>query len=716
MSKIFVFLYIALFLVLGTGDLICQEVVSFEADTAEINNLRQRIDAHPSNDTLLLALGNIYLKHMAWNDAERWLKECVSVNPDNAIAQNNLGYSYFRQGESPIIPIEKIKKLFKVDNYSKAERHFKQAIELDDNYLEAYYNLGINYLAKDETNDYESATVTFQKLLNKDPSYRDADYHLGESYRFRGEYGDAEKVYRELIEKNRFTGKTNIRLSEVLMELDRKEEAVIHFYQGILNLEDRDLYDEIYKAMRVLLEPEEIEKIESAPFEEEKKLVVRFWKEKDPTPTTTLNERYNTHFDRVKYARETYPALIPPYYDDRGRIYVKYGEPDNKYTSKMYSERIKWNESWTYEQSLGEGMVFDFVKEGHSYLEVQSLEDAAMPGEEPLAVAINLYTERASLSPSYQKLVLGGDPNNRLIDYRAKRNHAIMNAPAEVFNFSLKGNPLPFFYNFARFKESNNKIRTEVYLGVPNQNLTFKETNKGYVESNLHYIIMIQDTMFDDVKWIKKDYPLRGASLLSVQEGMIINQENISLPPGAYRLVIRIDNPEGDARMVYTHPFTTEEMVSQDLLLSDIEMASSITADGGEGEGAFYKNGLKIIPYPYNILKITNPISVYFDVYNLSYGVSGDTRYTVTYEFKMTERKRRFLGKALNAIGSIFSRGDKSLVSSSYTNSGSDRNTHEYLTFDLYRFTEGLAELKITIKDLNTEREASRVVPFSLVQ
>jgi GWxTD domain-containing protein len=55
-----------------------------------------------------------------------------------------------------------------------------------------------------------------------------------------------------------------------------------------------------------------------------------FWIEKDPTPTTEINERLLEHWDRIAYARAHFTKASNTAYgtDDRGLIYVKFGKPD----------------------------------------------------------------------------------------------------------------------------------------------------------------------------------------------------------------------------------------------------------------------------------------------------------------------------------------------------------------------------------------------------
>lgn len=57
-----------------------------------------------------------------------------------------------------------------------------------------------------------------------------------------------------------------------------------------------------------------------------------FWIAKDPTPSTPLNERLIEHWQRIAHARQHFKKSISTIYDtdDRGTIYVKYGQPDRQ--------------------------------------------------------------------------------------------------------------------------------------------------------------------------------------------------------------------------------------------------------------------------------------------------------------------------------------------------------------------------------------------------
>ena len=69
-------------------------------------------------------------------------------------------------------------------------------------------------------------------------------------------------------------------------------------------------------------------------FEEENPLVYKklhsFWQQLNPTPSTRYNERLIEHWERIAYARKHFDRRDDPPYgtDDRGMVYIKYGEPD----------------------------------------------------------------------------------------------------------------------------------------------------------------------------------------------------------------------------------------------------------------------------------------------------------------------------------------------------------------------------------------------------
>jgi GWxTD domain-containing protein len=62
--------------------------------------------------------------------------------------------------------------------------------------------------------------------------------------------------------------------------------------------------------------------------EEREQFIGEFWRLRDPDPDTDENEYREAYYERLAYANEHFSSGIPGYKTDRGRIYLKYGKPD----------------------------------------------------------------------------------------------------------------------------------------------------------------------------------------------------------------------------------------------------------------------------------------------------------------------------------------------------------------------------------------------------
>jgi GWxTD domain-containing protein len=62
--------------------------------------------------------------------------------------------------------------------------------------------------------------------------------------------------------------------------------------------------------------------------EEREQFIAIFWSHRDPDPDTEENEYREGYYERVKYVNEHFSSGIPGVKTDRGRIYLKFGKPD----------------------------------------------------------------------------------------------------------------------------------------------------------------------------------------------------------------------------------------------------------------------------------------------------------------------------------------------------------------------------------------------------
>src|SRR6185295_4781051 len=62
--------------------------------------------------------------------------------------------------------------------------------------------------------------------------------------------------------------------------------------------------------------------------DEREKFIEDFWRARDPDPDTEENEFKQEFFERVAYTNEHFSSGKPGRLTDRGRIYIKFGKPD----------------------------------------------------------------------------------------------------------------------------------------------------------------------------------------------------------------------------------------------------------------------------------------------------------------------------------------------------------------------------------------------------
>lgn len=93
--------------------------------------------------------------------------------------------------------------------------------------------------------------------------------------------------------------------------------------------------------------PSEIAQLKLADKEMRDSLWQGFWNQYDPTPNTANNERESEYFSRIVYAEEHFSFGDKGWRSDRGKIYVKYGPPD-EIQSRPYELSSRPYEVWLY--------------------------------------------------------------------------------------------------------------------------------------------------------------------------------------------------------------------------------------------------------------------------------------------------------------------------------------------------------------------------------
>jgi len=184
----------------------------------------------------------------------------------------------------------------------------------------------------------------FSPILLKSQTTKDY-YNLGQTERESGYFSIALEIWLEAKNEMEKSGIVDPRIGIAFIELATENENIVLYekatemylwaFSGTSLLEYIDTITEEVERIKPLLEDDEKKVWDTLLKDNDPgilSVIRKFWIKKDLTPATPLNERLTEHWERIAYARQNFKrSKRSPYgTDDRGTIYVQFGEPDRK--------------------------------------------------------------------------------------------------------------------------------------------------------------------------------------------------------------------------------------------------------------------------------------------------------------------------------------------------------------------------------------------------
>jgi len=90
----------------------------------------------------------------------------------------------------------------------------------------------------------------------------------------------------------------------------------------------KENFSSLLSLLSIVAERDELAGLENAPPEERESMWYAFWKERDPTRTTGVNEGLSEFLRRVRHAVGTFSRKRPGWETDMGRVFIRNGDPD----------------------------------------------------------------------------------------------------------------------------------------------------------------------------------------------------------------------------------------------------------------------------------------------------------------------------------------------------------------------------------------------------
>lgn len=528
------------------------------------------------------------------------------------------------------------------------------------------------------------------------------------------------------------------------IEMDSADEATFRRefeYPFLLLLNENQ--KEIYKNINALIE--------------RKTFIERFWKARNPNPILPENDWLMVYINRCIYAKKHYSSSEPPYLDDRGKYYIKYGKPSHwhkdvggsrsvrffrdravyQFLSHLYSGfppnkyyEVYPNESWIY-RNLGQDFVIYFVKIGAVFEEENSLIKALSTGlsKNKAWYWNDLIRDRAHLSPSltsaannllqieneiYTSVHLGQmvgmdktnivTPHTRILEQRYIHEAEIFmyrkDSPVSTYDPVNAVDELKFFNDIAQFRGSHDSTKVEILFLSPLKNNVFRSRSLSMQDPiGVEFQCLVRDSIYTPIVQMK-DTP-----------AFLMNSYELAGLPNAFGTLAFLAYPQkGDltlqvkemkeGRIGFSRqPFVIRDFRGNELMISDIQFFTKVT-DTNQLQilPVLEKQTITVAPYPYREIRKSIPVFCYFEIYNIiAAGIT--TEYEIT--LKVTTDESR--GGLFRGISKMITGKKEHSISLSHTRSVIGENAEELVAVDFSNLANGGFLFAITVTEPTNE-------------
>ena len=402
--------------------------------------------------------------------------------------------------------------------------------------------------------------------------------------------------------------------------------------------------------------------------EEREQFVEQFWLRRDPTPDTVENEYKEEHYRRIAYANEHFASGIPGWRTDRGRIYIRFGPPDeiDSHPSGGSWERPAAEgggttstypfEQWRYRHlaAIGEDIIVEFVDttmSGEYRMTIDPCEKDALtnvPGAGPtMAEQLGLSTRLArfqNTDGTHCGAPLGARPESYNPFTRLELEAKLDKPPGIKFrdleaavSSRVTYNVLPMRVRVDYLRVTDFSVLTNVTLQFETRDLQFQSKDgleKAVVKlaGRIYTLSRRPVTMFEHALEIADSRTAAQKSLY---------QESVPLAPGRYKLEILAKDTASGSMTRYEAAldvprYDDEKLDTSSLILADaIERLPAKSA----GAGMFSIGDTKVRPRIDRQFAQSETMGIYMQVYNLGHGDDAGGRITYQIEKAGTKEK-----------------------------------------------------------------------------
>ncbi len=497
-----------------------------------------------------------------------------------------------------------------------------------------------------------------------------AQLFLGETYARQSFFQTAEEIFADLQESPHVRVPALLALARLYFQRQDPERGSAAMHEAIASVSSVADALLLFDNIKTIVSP-----AERAEFERIKDLdsyrafFEVFWTKRDPMPAAPYNARAAEHFRRLRLAESHYlfhgyrtwyrspftadASLFPPTYalgsefDDRGIVFLRHGEPDD-YT-------IGEAQSWLYQDSL---MVFHFA-----------------PTCVRAICSVSRHFVPIPRGPTWSSKLVGRDA------LEAERKSAVYltaGLTTDRHRWPERTKVLDIPHVAASFRGRDGRTLVEVYYRVPVDELgpaLGAEADTVHVETGM---------TVHDVAWQRMGMYRQTKRLA----GPYVGRFQADLPQEAFHFALHVRSLQTQHVGAHRFDYLPRSFEGAGLKLSDILLADSVL-DLSDGPGRA-RDDVLLHVNPSAEFLTSDPVFVYFEIYDLARHQAGGGRYSVSYSIRSLRDE------------------EDAVTLSAEEQLASERSAVEYVAIDVTDVPAGSYELVVTVRDAVSGAEAEQ--------
>ena len=670
-------------------------------------------------------LGELTGSDRRYEDAAGEFEWAAELAPGWAYAWYGLGLAELAVGEHAVVAIENLRQQLGKDHLSKAAVAFGRAVQADPSFARATIDLANTALEQRIRPRLDVALNAVRLAAATEAGVR-PDVQLARG-RVERELGEADSALAAFGAYLRVGGDSALGL----LELARTQFFARRTPAG------RGTY---YAAARLIAGPPALTLLradltwaataeELAAFDslrgaaERAAWLERFWERRDLAEARDAGERLAEHYRRWFYAKRNFRLVsrhrhydITEVYrpdqrefDDRGVIYLRHGDPDERARFICPNDReCAPNESWLYRQ-VGGDLTFHFAARDdvQDYKLVESLADvlgfsravrAAGGGDSVIA---GLYASRGRFGDVYRRVGDGAGTAGSLLarERHASRKSVAAGTTSDSYRRRFD-QPLGLVTSdFVVGAEAAGAAAQDLHVvfAIPAGRLAPVAGGDGALYP-LAFRLLVTDhaerlvAQLDTTRVFRASEALRGGTYL-------VGRLAVPLAPGSHRYRLLVATPDGSAG----------ELVARDSLavasLDGRSFAASDLVVGRDGSGLRWVRPLDtVLLNPLGRFPERSTAELYYEVYGLEPGAAYHT---------VVRLEKEGRGSIFAAVGRLFG-GGRAPVLLEFDAAAEGPVTRVHRSLDLRETPPGRYRLTVELRDPASGRTVVRSRPFEV--